>query len=145
MLDYGEKVVDGFFDVYGFSIQGKMPSLAELETNISGPGFQVVIVNRKVDHSLQELEQVAHCIAIDCPAADVGVLVQRLAELVTEHMGGPVRDANAMLAKWMERSTELRASLHTSVLPIGSLNIGLSRHRALLFKVSYQVTIAITC
>ncbi|KAL1145362.1 hypothetical protein V6Z11_A11G293800 [Gossypium hirsutum] len=50
-------------------------------------------------------------------------------------MGGPVKDANIILSKWMERSTELRTSLHTSVLPIGSLNTGLSRHRALLFKV----------
>ncbi|KAF2298526.1 hypothetical protein GH714_023971 [Hevea brasiliensis] len=79
--------------------------------------------------------QVAQCIALDCPATDVVILVQRLAELVTGHMGGPVKDANIMLARWMERSTELRTSLHTSVLPIGSINIGLSRHRALLFKV----------
>ncbi|KAK9292058.1 hypothetical protein L1049_020012 [Liquidambar formosana] len=139
VLDYEEEVVDGFYDVYGLStdpaIQGKMPSLADLETNPGSSGFEVVIVNRTIDPALEELVQVVQCIALDCATAEVGVMVQTLAELVTEHMGGPVKDPNIMLARWMERSTELRTSRQTSVLPIGSLNIGLSRHRALLFKV----------
>lgn len=139
VLDYEEKVVDGFYDVYGLStdpvIQGKMPSLTDLETNLGNSGFEVIVVNRRIDPALEELVQVAHCIALDCPAAEVGVLVQRLAEIVTDHMGGPVRDANIMLVKWMESRKELRTSLHTSILPVGSLSIGLSRHRALLFKI----------
>ena len=147
MLDYEENVVDGFYDVYGLStdpvIQGKMPSLTDLETNLGNSGYEVIVVNRKIDHALEELVQVAHCIALDYSAAEVGVLVQRLAELVTEHMGGPVRDANIMLAKWMERRKELSTSLQTNILPVGSLSIGLSRHRALLFKVSYLTFISL--
>ncbi|PKI67922.1 hypothetical protein CRG98_011518, partial [Punica granatum] len=139
VLDYEEKVVDGFYDAYGLSTdsrhQGKMPSLADLENNPGNSEFEVIIVNRKIDHGLQELAQIAQCIALDCPTTKVATLVQQLAELVTSHMGGPVRDANIVWAKWMERSTDLRTSLHTSLLPIGSVNIGLSRHRALLFKV----------
>ncbi|XP_010259069.1 PREDICTED: serine/threonine-protein kinase EDR1 isoform X2 [Nelumbo nucifera] len=139
VLDYEEKVVDGFYDVYGLSTepasQGKIPSLTDLQRNIGDPSFEVVIVNRAIDPALEELEQVVQCIASDYSPSEVGLLVQKLADLVTDHMGGPVRDANIMLARWMERNTELRASLHTNVLPIGSLNIGLSRHRALLFKV----------
>lgn len=138
VLDYEEKVVDGFYDVFGLSTetmnQGKMPSLADLETNMGSSGFEVLLVNQTIDPALEELVQVAQCIALD-PVSEVGILVQRLAELVTGHMGGPVKDANVMLARWMERSMELRTSLHTSVLPIGSITIGLSRHRALLFKV----------
>ncbi|OVA15499.1 Protein kinase domain [Macleaya cordata] len=138
VLDYEDKVVDGFYDIYGLSMdsasQGKMPSLADMQTNLGESGFEVVVVNRAIDPALEELDQVAHCI-LDCPGTDVGLLVQRLADLVTEHMGGSVRDANIMLARWVERTSELRLSLHTNVLPIGSLNIGLSRHRALLFKV----------
>ncbi|CAN6582074.1 unnamed protein product [Malus baccata var. baccata] len=138
-LDYEEKVVDGFYDVYGLSpdsaIQGKMPSLSNLEAYLGSSGFEVSVVNRKVDPVLEELVQIAQCIALDCPVTNVGVLVQRLAELVSERMGGPVKDANVVLARWMERSTELRTSMQTSVLPIGSITIGLSRHRALLFKV----------
>ncbi|XP_041019778.1 serine/threonine-protein kinase EDR1-like isoform X2 [Juglans microcarpa x Juglans regia] len=139
VLDYEDKVVDGFYDIYGLSTdsasQGKMPSLTDIETNVGHSGFEVVMVNRTIDPALEELLQVVHCIALDFPITEVGVLAQRLAELVTGHMGGPVRDANIMLAQWMERRTELRTSLHTSVLPIGSIDIGLSRHRALLFKV----------
>ncbi|KAI9098949.1 hypothetical protein K1719_024716 [Acacia pycnantha] len=139
VLDYEERVADGFYDVYSLcndaAMQKKMPSLADLEGNPGSSNFEIVVVNRKIDPVLEELLQISHCIALDCPVSKVGVLVQRLAELVTGHMGGPVKDANIALAKWMERSTELRISLHTSVLPLGSINIGLSRHRALLFKV----------
>ncbi|KAF7805176.1 serine/threonine-protein kinase EDR1 [Senna tora] len=139
VLDYEERVADGFYDVYGLCsdavMQGKMPSLSDLEGNLGSSNFEVVMVNRTIDPALEELLQIAHCIALDCPVTEVGVLVQRLAELVTGHMGGPVKDANIILEKWMERSTELRTSLHTSVLPLGSINMGLSRHRALLFKV----------
>ncbi|KAE8729105.1 Serine/threonine-protein kinase EDR1 [Hibiscus syriacus] len=139
VLDYEERVVDGFFDVYGLSTdsgtQGKMPSLTDLEASLGNSSFEVVIVKRTIDPALEELLQIAHCISLDCPSTNVGILVQRLAELITGHMGGPVKDANMILSKWIERSIELRTSLHTSVLPIGSINIGLSRHRALLFKV----------
>ncbi|KAJ9557593.1 hypothetical protein OSB04_012207 [Centaurea solstitialis] len=148
LLDYEEKVVDGFYDVYGLSTemaaQGKMPSLSDLETDTGSSGFEVIIVNRAIDPALEELLQVAHCIALDCPPAEVNLLVQRLAELVTQHMGGPVRDANIILARWIERSTELRTSLHTSVYPVGSLRVGLLRHRALLFKVLAE-SVGITC
>ncbi|XP_047339326.1 serine/threonine-protein kinase EDR1 isoform X2 [Impatiens glandulifera] len=139
VLDYEEKVLDGFYDVYALSpessLHGKMPSVADLETNPGTSGFQAIIVNCRIDRCLEELLQIAHCISLDCPAVNVSILVQRLAELVIENMGGPVKDANIILGRWIERSTYLRTSLHTSVLPIGSLKIGLLRHRALLFKV----------
>lgn len=139
VMDYEEKVVDGFYDVYTLftdpASRGKMPSLSELETNPGTSNFEGVIINRRIDPSLEELMQIAHCITLDCPPSEINLLVLRLSELVTGHLGGPVKDANIILAKWMEISTELRTSLHTSVLPIGSLKIGLSRHRALLFKV----------
>ncbi|OVA15497.1 Armadillo repeat-containing protein 3 and Serine/threonine-protein kinase CTR1 [Macleaya cordata] len=139
VLGYDDKVVDGFYDIYGRSMdsasRGKMPSLADMQTNIGESGFEVVVVNRAIDPALEELDLVAHCLALDCPATDVSLLVQRLAELVTEHMGGSIRDDNIMLTMWMEITAQFRLSLHTNVLPIGSLNIGLSRHRALLFKV----------
>ncbi|KAI7736665.1 hypothetical protein M8C21_009130 [Ambrosia artemisiifolia] len=145
LLDYEEKVVDGFYDIFGHSTEtGKMPSLLDLETDAGSSGFEVIVVNRTVDPALEELLQVAHCIALDCPPAEVNLLVQRLAELVTEHMGGSVQDANIILARWIERSTELRTSLHTSIYPIGSLRVGLSRHRALLFKVLAE-SVGITC
>ncbi|GJN09016.1 hypothetical protein PR202_ga26982 [Eleusine coracana subsp. coracana] len=138
-LDYHEKVIDGFYDIFGSSMessrQGKMPSLADLQTGIGDLGFEVIVINRAIDSTLQEMEQVAQCIVLDFPVANIAVLVQRIAELVTENMGGPVKDANEMLTRWLEKSTELRTSLQTSLLPIGCIKIGLSRHRALLFKI----------
>lgn len=139
MLDYHERIIDGFYDIFGFSPessrQGKMPSLVDLQTSIGDLGFEVIIVNRSIDTALVELEQIAQCISLDCPVAETALLVQRISELVTDNLGGPVKDANDMLARWMEKSTELRTSLQTSLLPIGCIKIGLSRHRSLLFKV----------
>ncbi|VAI09116.1 unnamed protein product [Triticum turgidum subsp. durum] len=117
------------------SRQGKMPSLEDLQTGIGDLGFEVIVINRAVDTALQEMEQVAQCILLDFPVANITLLVQRIADLVTDNLGGPVKDANAMLARWLETSTQLRTSLHTSLLPIGCIKLGLSRHRALLFKI----------
>ncbi|CAA7394818.1 unnamed protein product [Spirodela intermedia] len=138
VLDYNVKVTDGFYDIFSLSLDRagqNMPPLADFQTNIGDLGFEVIIVNRAIDPALVELEQVAQCIALGYHLADVEHLVQRISDLVMEHMGGPVRDANYMLARWMEQSSALRASLHTSLLPIGEIRVGLSRHRALLFKV----------
>lgn len=145
VLDYEEKVVDGFYDVYGvssdFGNSDKMPSLVDLQgiPLTDTLGYEVVLVNRAIDPDLVQLEQAALCLACDCGAGEFGpqqtYLVQKIAELVVEHMGGPVVDANDMLRRWRTRSYELRTSLNNIVLPIGCLRFGLSRHRALLFKV----------
>ena len=98
------------YDVYGpyndSVMQGKMPSRTDLEANPGGS--ELVIVNQTIDPALEELIQIAQCIALDCP---VSSLVQRLAELVTSHMGGPVKDAGIMLARW----TETRAELNNTI------------------------------
>ncbi|VYS45445.1 unnamed protein product [Arabidopsis thaliana] len=139
VLDYEEKVVDSFYDVYSLSTdsakQGEMPSLEDLESNHGTPGFEAVVVNRPIDSSLHELLEIAECIALGCSTTSVSVLVQRLAELVTEHMGGSAEDSSIVLARWTEKSSEFKAALNTCVFPIGFVKIGISRHRALLFKV----------
>lgn len=136
-LDYNEKVIDGFYDIFGLSgesaRQGKMPSLAELQTSIGDLGFEVIVVDHKFDSALQEMMEVAQCCMLGCP--DTTVLVRRIAEVVAGHMGGPVIDATEMFTKWLGKSIEQRTSHQTSLLPIGRIDIGLSRHRALLFKV----------
>lgn len=148
VVDYDEKVLDGFYDIYGLSSNsashGKMPSLMDLQKNIGDLGFEVIIVNRFIDSALNELEQVAQCISLDFREAEVGFLVQRISELVAQHMGGPVRDAHDILTRWMEKSTELRTSQQTSLLPIGCISIGLSRHRSLLFKILADI-VGIPC
>ncbi|CAM0956990.1 unnamed protein product [Alopecurus aequalis] len=136
-LDYNEKVIDGFYDICGLSVessgQGKIPSLAELQSSIGDLGYEVIVVDHKFDNALQEMKEVAQCCLLGCP--DITVLVRRIAEVVADHMGGPVIDANDMITRWLSKSIEQRTSHQTSLLHIGSIEIGLSRHRALLFKI----------
>jgi hypothetical protein len=101
--------------------------------SIGDLGFEVIVIGHKFDNALREMKEVAQCCVLGC--ADISVLVRRIAEVVAEHMGGPVIDANEMFTRWLGKSIEQRTSHQTSLLPIGRIDIGLSRHRALLFKV----------
>ncbi|PIA64364.1 hypothetical protein AQUCO_00100088v1 [Aquilegia coerulea] len=145
VVNYDERVMDGFYDVYGISShstkQGKMPLLVDLQaTSISDKiDYEAIIVNRSIDPVLQELERTVVLLSAECQVLELGPvasgLVQKIADLVVNTMGGPVGDAEEMLRRWTIRSYELRSSLKSIVLPLGSLDVGLSRHRALLFKV----------
>lgn len=92
-----------------------------------------------IDPELQELEKRVYNIYVQCRAFGHGPvlsgMIQKIAEIVVNRMGGPVADAEEMLRMWTLRSYELRNSLNTIILPLGRLDVGLSRHRALLFKV----------
>ncbi|KAH9327188.1 hypothetical protein KI387_007366, partial [Taxus chinensis] len=144
VVDYDEKVMDGFYDVYGIlsdpNSQGKMPSLVDLqETPVSDNiGYEVVLVNRFMDPELEQLEQKALGISLNLKGDELGLLVsglvQGVADLVADHMGGAVNDADDMLSRWTVRCYGLRTSLNSIVLPLGRLQIGLSRHRASAFQ-----------
>uniref|UniRef100_A0A2P2L9X1 non-specific serine/threonine protein kinase n=1 Tax=Rhizophora mucronata TaxID=61149 RepID=A0A2P2L9X1_RHIMU len=143
-VNYNERVVDGFYDVHSINsssvIQGKMPLLVDLQAmsvsdNIN---YEVILVNRVVDPEVQELEKKAYAMSLECCASDgliLNGLIQRIADIVVDKMGGPVGDADEMSKRWTKRSCELRNALNTVIIPLGCLDIGLSRHRALLFKV----------
>lgn len=143
VVNYDEKVIDGFYDVYGISSNsGKMPLLVDLEAiSVSdNVDYEVILVNRTADKSLRQLEERVCHLSLECQALEMGSqimssLIQKFADIVVSEMGGPVSDADEMLRKWNRRSYELRKSLNTIILPLGSLDVGLSRHRALLFKV----------
>ncbi|KAK4274579.1 hypothetical protein QN277_017778 [Acacia crassicarpa] len=145
VIDYEEKVMDGFYDVYGITSnlveRGRMPLLVDLQTiSISeNLDYEVILVNRMVDTELKQLEKKAHKLSKNSHFSQQGLmlsgLLQKLADIVVDRMGGPVGDADEVLKRWTMRSRELRSSLRTITLPIGCLDVGLSRHRALLFKV----------
>uniref|UniRef100_A0A2P2KNR6 Uncharacterized protein MANES_14G170100 n=1 Tax=Rhizophora mucronata TaxID=61149 RepID=A0A2P2KNR6_RHIMU len=143
-LSYDDKILDGFYDLYGIvteSTSERMPSLVDLQgTSVSdGVNWEAVLVNRAADTNLLELEQKAMEIAIKSrsePLVSIdSELVQKLAILVSNYMGGSVGDPRNMSKAWLSLSNSLRATLGSMVLPLGSLTIGLARHRALLFKV----------
>lgn len=146
VIHYDEKVVDGFYDVYANNSSdsvapGKMPMLVDLESVpiTEKVDYEVILVNRMRDMELRKLEEKAHLISTECRASTTGpimnVLVQKIADIVVDTMGGSVNDADEVMRKWEVRSYELRISLNTMILPLGCLDVGLSRHRALLFKV----------
>ncbi|CAN6478648.1 unnamed protein product [Victoria cruziana] len=143
-LGYDDKILDGFYDLYGVQAKSttvKMPSLVDLQgtpvsDNIS---WEVVLVNREVDTELSKLEQRALTMSLQLRSEShgwVGIdLLQKIATLVSNHMGGPVGDRDGMVASWRALTNRLRSSNSNLVLPLGSLAVGLARHRALLFKV----------
>ncbi|KAL5559267.1 hypothetical protein UlMin_035478 [Ulmus minor] len=145
VVNYNDKVVDGFYDVYAISsnsfAQGKMPLRAELQVmSVSdNADYEVILVDRMVDHELRRLEKKADDVSKECRFSEHGLilsgLVQKIANIVVKRMGGPVGDADELTRKWTNRRNELRSSLNTVLLPLGHLDVGLSRHRALLFKV----------
>ncbi|KAL4196745.1 hypothetical protein AMTRI_Chr04g247750 [Amborella trichopoda] len=143
-LGYDDKILDGFYDLYGIlsvSTSDKMPSLVDLqETPISDNiSWEAVLVNRAVDDDLVKLEERALVMAMESRSVSFGVigsdLVKKLAVLVTDYMGGSVKDPECMLKAWRVQNDGLRAMVGNMVLPLGRLRIGLARHRALLFKV----------
>ncbi|BFG18147.1 hypothetical protein CerSpe_044210 [Prunus speciosa] len=145
VVDYNEKVVDGFYDVYGMTSnslrQGKMPLLVDLQAvSVSdNVDYDVILVNRLVDPELQQLEKRAYTVSLESRISQHGVLlsglIQKIADIVVDRMGGPVGDADEILRRWKVRRYELRSSMKTIILPLGLIDVGLSRHRALLFKV----------
>ncbi|XP_059657059.1 probable serine/threonine-protein kinase SIS8 [Cornus florida] len=144
-VNYDEKVMDGFYDVYCITpnsvAQGKMPMLVDLQAvsvsdNID---YEVILVNRAIDPELRQLEERVCSIHLECQVLEqrpnMNSLIQKIADLVVDRMGGPVSDAEEMMKRWNKRSNELRNFLNTIIIPLGCLDVGLSRHRALLFKV----------
>ncbi|KAK7320191.1 hypothetical protein RJT34_04927 [Clitoria ternatea] len=143
-LGYDDKISDGFYDLYGIlseSTAARMPSLVDLQgTPISDDvTWEAVLVNRTADSNLLKLEQkVLEMAATSRKDFEIVVdsnLVHKLAIIVADHMGGSVEDPESMSRAWRSLSYSLKATLGSMVLPLGSLTIGLARHRALLFKV----------
>ncbi|XXG55461.1 hypothetical protein AAC387_Pa03g3126 [Persea americana] len=142
-LNYDDKILDGFYDLYGVLAEtsSEMPSLVDLQLIpvSSSVSWEAVLVNRAADADLLKLEERALVMAVESRSVSMGFkgndLVQKLAALVADYMGGPVGDPEQMLKAWRNLSNHLRASVGNMVLSLGQLRIGLARHRALLFKV----------
>lgn len=143
-LSYDDKILDGFYDLYGIltvSTSERMPSLVDLQgTPVSeNVTWEAVLVNKAADSNLLKLEQMALEMAVKSTSDSLvfvnSDLVRKLAVLVANYMGGPVGDPESMLREWQSLTNKLKATIGSMVLPLGSLKIGLARHRALLFKV----------
>lgn len=143
-LSYDDKILDGFYDICSTGdepVLSTIPSLMELQSLPYSHGVktEAVLVNRALDSELVALEQKAFLMAVEFRSKSsefVGrILVQTLANLVSNYMGGPVIDPESMLLKYRNMSSVLKADIRSAVIPLGRLTVGLARHRALLFKV----------
>ncbi|KAL8526273.1 hypothetical protein ACS0TY_015481 [Phlomoides rotata] len=155
-LSYFDKVLDGFYLIHGMDPyvwamcsdhqeNGRIPPLELLR--IVDPAIatsvEVISVDGRGDPSLKELQNRSDNLASSCVTTKE--VVDQLAKLVCNHMGGATSDGEeSLLASWKECSDELKDCLGSIVLPFGSLSAGLCRHRTLLFKVLAD-TIGLPC
>ncbi|PON36339.1 Serine/threonine protein kinase [Parasponia andersonii] len=146
-LSYFDKVPDGFYLIHGMDPyvwtmctdlqeNGRIPSLELLKSVDSsfGSSIEVVLVDRRSDPSLKELQN--RVLSISCSCITTKEVVDQLAKLVCNRMGGLASmGEDALVSSWRDSSDDLKDCLGSVVVPIGSLSVGLCRHRALLFKV----------
>lgn len=144
-LSYTDKISDGFYNILGMNPyvwvmcneleEGRrLPPLMALKAvEPNDTSMEVVLVDRRGDSRLKELEDKAH--QLYCASENTLVLVEQLGKLVAIYMGGsfPVEQGD-LHKQWKLVSKRLRDFQKCIVLPIGSLSMGLCRHRAILFK-----------
>ncbi|XWS48254.1 hypothetical protein CRYUN_Cryun13aG0058800 [Craigia yunnanensis] len=104
-LNYDDKILDGFYDLHGILTESSseiMPSLLDLQgmsvsDNVS---WEAVLINRAFDANLLKLERKALQMTAKLRSESLAFvssnLVQKLAVLVSEYMGGPVADPDNM-------------------------------------------------
>ncbi|KAL0843665.1 hypothetical protein Bca101_016911 [Brassica carinata] len=126
IINYDQK--DGFCDVYGITSksvsQGKMTCVwflrcvwdlqaISVSDNVD---YEVILVNQLIDPELPELKKRTSISLLECQESilcswsGVTDLTKKIADIVVEHMGGPVEDADEVLKRWMHQSYELRNS-----------------------------------
>ncbi|KAL4578765.1 hypothetical protein LXL04_014896 [Taraxacum kok-saghyz] len=146
-LSYFDKVPDGFYLIYGMDpyvwmmccdVQesGRIPSVELLKAiDIANESsIEVILIDRRNDPSLRELQNRIH--SISCNSITTLEVVDQLAKLVCNRMGGTTLNSeDDLVSMWKECSEDLKDCLGSVVLPMGSLSVGLCRHRALLFKI----------
>ncbi|XP_073272490.1 serine/threonine-protein kinase CTR1 [Primulina huaijiensis] len=155
-LSYFDKVPDGFYSIRGMDPyvwavcsdlqeSGRMPSLESLKSIDSDivSSVEVISVDRRGDPSLRELRNRIHNMSSN--SITTKEVVDHISKLVCNHLGGATSNGeDDLISIWKESSDDLIDCLGTVVLPIGSLSIGLCRHRALLFKVLADI-VGIPC
>jgi hypothetical protein len=99
------------------------------------PGRQVILVNHLVDEGLCRAEAAAEeAVAAVAPFGDAA-RVQALAGLVADRLGGPYASPERLARAHAAASGAVKAAARSAIVPLGQLQIGAGRHRALLFKV----------
>lgn len=150
-LGYNDVIQDGFYHVWGLNphvwticnhpLEGnKMPSLESLRAvDPADSSVEVVLVDKNGDAHLRELvrdlEAKVKALSRAHEDPDPRILAELLGTRVCNLLGGEASHEHGdVLLRWKESSRSLKDCLSSIVLPLGSLSVGLCRHRALLFK-----------
>ncbi|KAH9297612.1 hypothetical protein KI387_029294 [Taxus chinensis] len=144
-LSYYDKIENGFYHIWGMSPyvwticnnldEGhQMPSLELLRSvDVTDSSMEVIVIDKQGDSHFRELENKALALAYD--SNNNRQVVEELGKLVCRRMGGAsLNEHGDLMMGWKTSTQMLRDCLNCIVLPIGSLTVGLCRHRALLFK-----------
>lgn len=144
-VEYEEIIPNGFYDLFGVSrdthLSERMPRLADLQKLpvSETSNIEVIVVDREHDPDLVSLEAKAAALIATADTQDnisfKTSLAKKIADLVAEHMGGPVTRETDMLLRWQNASWDDKCASQNVIRSLGSLKTGLTRHRALLFKV----------
>ncbi|CAI0469481.1 unnamed protein product [Linum tenue] len=163
-LSYFDKIPDGFYLISGmepyvwsvctdYQENGRIPSIETLKSAdpTADTSLEVVLIDRRSDPTLKEFQTRVH--NISCNSITTKEVVNQLANLVCNRMGrccfveysvnqafiatrgSSTTGEDELFSIWMECNDDLKDRLGSIVVPIGSLSIGLCRHRTLLFKV----------
>ncbi|KAK7392561.1 hypothetical protein VNO78_21004 [Psophocarpus tetragonolobus] len=146
-LSYSDNIPDGFYLIHGMDSfvwtvctdlheNGRIPSVDMLKSvnPCAVSSLEVVLVDRRSDPSLRDLQNRVH--NISCSSITTTDVVDQLSKLVCNRMGGSASvGEDNFFPIWRNCSNDLKDCLGSVVIPIGSLSVGLCRHRAILFKV----------
>eukprot|EP00250_Pteridium_aquilinum_P017600 c23699_g4_i1 orf=405-3302(+) len=145
-LGYADRLCDGFYHIWGMNpyiwklcshtdeAGGRLPTLDLLRAvNPADSLMEVIMIDKHGDAHLCDLENQAFNFALT--AADSRELAELLGKLVSESMGGEAaNELGELMPRWKASSKALKECLSCVVFPIGSVSVGVCRHRALLFK-----------
>ncbi|XP_061350045.1 serine/threonine-protein kinase CTR1-like isoform X2 [Gastrolobium bilobum] len=145
-LQYSDKIVDGFYLIHGMDAYtwnmstdmqnvGMIPSLESLMSVelCDDSSIVVVAIDKSRDPGLRELQ--SRVVNLSSNWITTKDATDKLANLVYSRMGGGSSTEENLGTRWRECTQILKSRLHSVILPIGSLPVGLCVHRALLFKV----------
>ncbi|XP_047158060.1 serine/threonine-protein kinase CTR1-like [Vigna umbellata] len=145
-LQYSDKILDGFYLIHGMDAYtwtlstdlqnvGIIPSFESLMSVEPSDDSSIVVVavDKSRDPGLRELQNRVASLSNNWITTKDAT--DQLASLICNRMGGGSLTEENLVIRWKECTQLLKSCMHSVILPIGSLPIGLCVHRALLFKV----------
>ncbi|KAG9440200.1 hypothetical protein H6P81_020365 [Aristolochia fimbriata] len=144
-LSYTDKISDGFYNILGMNPYiwlmcneleegSRLPSLGALKAvDPSDSSMEVILVDKSTDVRLKQLEDVA--LELYFGSGHGLELAGKLAKLISIFMGGVTESEDGdMCFHWTLSGKRWKETEKSILRPIGSLSVGLCRHRSILFK-----------